>query len=130
MYLLDTNICIDFIDGRSAVAARRVEAMFHSGLSISAITAAELLVGARNSSDPLEDARRIEAFIEVIRAHDFDDAAARSYARIAKQIGPRRNSFDRLIAAHALSLGYVLVTNDEKHFADVSGLRVENWTLA
>jgi tRNA(fMet)-specific endonuclease VapC len=42
----------------------------------------------------------------------------------------RRSSFDRLIAAHALALGFVLVTNNEKHFIDVPGLRVENWTAA
>jgi tRNA(fMet)-specific endonuclease VapC len=111
MYLLDTNICIDFIDGRSEVAKRRVEAGFRGGLNISAITAAELLVGARESSDPAEDARRIERFIQVVRCHDFDDVAARAYASVAKQIGVRRKSFDRLIAAHALALGYVLATS-------------------
>lgn len=127
MYLLDTNICIDFIDGRSDVAKRRVAAGFPQGLGVSSITTAELLVGARESSDPVEDARRIERFIEIVRCHDFDDAAARSYAVIAKQIGVRRKSFDRLIAAHAMALGYVLVTSNAKHFADVAGLRVENW---
>jgi tRNA(fMet)-specific endonuclease VapC len=129
MYLLDTNICIDFVDGRSDDAKRRVAAMFHSGLAISSITAGELLVGARESADPAEDARRIESFMKVMRCHDFDDAAARAYADIAKRIGVRRKSFDRLIAAHALSLGYILVTNNVKHFADVPGLKVENWTV-
>ena len=129
MYLLDTNICIDFVDGRSDAAARRVEAGFRQGLGISSITAGELLVGARASSDPDADAIRIERFIELVRCHDFDDAAARSYALIAKRIGVRRKSFDRLIAAHALALGYVLVTSNEKHFADVPGLKVENWTV-
>lgn len=130
MFLLDTNICIDFVDGRSDVARRRVEAAFRSGLSISSITAGELLVGARQSTDPVEDARRIERFIEVVRCHDFDEAAARSYAKIARRAGLRRKSFDRLIAAHALSLGLVLVTNNTRHFADVPGLTVENWTIA
>jgi tRNA(fMet)-specific endonuclease VapC len=129
MYLLDTNICIDFVDGRSDVARRRVEANFRSGLSISSITAGELLVGARESSDPVEDARRIERFIKVVHCHDFDEAAARAYAVIARQIGVRRKSFDRLIAAHAVALGLVLVTNNAKHFADVAGLKIENWTV-
>lgn len=129
MYLLDTNICIDFVDGRSDLARSRVEAGFRNGLSISAITAAELLVGARTSSDPVGDAKRVEAFIQVIRSHEFDEAAARAYAGMARQIGVVRKSFDRLIAAHALALNLVLVTNNEKHFADVPGLRVENWTI-
>jgi tRNA(fMet)-specific endonuclease VapC len=129
MYLLDTTICIDFVDGRSEIAKQRVQAGFRIGVSISSITAGELLVGARESSDPIEDALRIERFIGVVRCHEFDEMAARSYAQIAKQIGVRRKSFDRLIAAHALALGYVLVTGNVKHFADVPGLKVENWTL-
>lgn len=128
MYLLDTNICIDFVDGRSDTAKDRVEREFRNGLAISSITAGELLVGARASSDPVEDARRIEAFVKVMRCHDFDEAAARSYAWVAKQIGLKRKSFDRLIAAHALALGLILVTSNVKHFADVPGLKVENWT--
>jgi len=129
MYLLDTNICIDFVDGRNDIARRRVETGFRSGLGISSITAGELLVGARGTSDPVEDARKIERFIEVVTCHDFDEAAARSYARIAKQIGVGRKSFDRLIAAHALALGLVLVTNNVRYFADVAGLKIENWTI-
>ena len=128
MYLLDTNICIDFVDGRSENARKRAEAEFRSGLAISSITAGELLVGARFSSDPIGDTRRIDRFIGIVRCHPFDEAAARSYALIAKRIGVRRKSFDRLIAAHALILGLVLVTNNEADFADVPGLSVANWT--
>ncbi len=129
MYLLDTNICIDYVDGRSPVARRRVEESFRKGLAISSITASELLVGARESKDPLADTQRIDRFISVVRCHDYDTAAAREYARIAKAIGVNRKSFDRLIAAHALALGLVLVTSNVKHFADVPGLKVENWTV-
>lgn len=129
MYLLDTNICIDYVDGRSPVARRRVEENFLKGLAISSITAAELLVGARESKDPAADGKRVERFISVVRCHDYDMAAAREYARIAKAIGVQRKSFDRLIAAHALALGLVLVTSNVKHFADVPGLKVENWTV-
>lgn len=129
MYLLDTNICIDFVDARSEIARSRVEANFRKGLAISSITASELLVGARESRDPAADAKRIDRFISVVRCHDYDTAAAREYARIAKAIGVNRKSFDRLIAAHALALGLVLVTNNVKHFSDVPGLKVENWTV-
>lgn len=129
MYLLDTNICIDFVDGRSEVARRRVALGFQQGLAISSITAAELLVGAKRSSDPVADARRIDAFIRAVKCHDFDGSAARSYAGIAKNVGVRRKSFDRLIAAHALALGLVLVTSNVNHFADVPGLKVEDWTV-
>ena len=129
MYLLDTNICIDYVDGRSDAARGKVRANFRRGLAISSITAAELLVGARETDDPAGDAKRIERFVSVVKCHDFDASAAREYARIARTIGVRRKSFDRLIAAHALALGLVLVTSNEKHFADVPGLRLENWAM-
>ena len=127
MYLLDTNICIDFVDGRNEVVRDRIRAMFPSGLSVSSITAAELLVGPKESEDPEEDRERAEKFLSVIGIVDFDHNAASAYASLVQQVGMKRRSFDRLIAAHAQSLGLVLVTNNTKHFADVPGLKVENW---
>ena len=128
MYLLDTNICIDFVDGRSEIARQRVKDNFKSGLCVSAITAAELLVGPKESDDPEGDREKTERFLTVVTTMNFDYLAAESYATLVKRIGINRRSFDRLIAAHALVLGAVLVTNNEKHFADVPGLKVENWT--
>lgn len=129
MYLLDTNICIDFVDGRNDVVRDRILTMFPSGLSVSSITAAELLVGPRESQDPKEDRERVEKFLSVIGIVDFDHVAANAYATLVQRAGMKRRSFDRLIAAHALSLGYVLVTSNTKHFADVPGLKVENWAV-
>ncbi|MBU6269623.1 MAG: type II toxin-antitoxin system VapC family toxin [Sphingomonadales bacterium] len=128
MFLLDTNICIDFVDGRSEAARQRVRTQFASGLAISSVTAAELLAAARHSADPVEDRRRIERFIGLVDCLAFDDAAARAYAGMVRDIGVRRRSFDRLIAAHALARGLVLVTSNVKDFADVPGLKVEDWT--
>ena len=129
MYLLDTNICIDFVDGRSDIARQRVKDNFKSGLYVSAITAAELLVGPRESNDPEGDREKAERFLSIVTNMDFDHLAAEHYAMLVQRVGVNRRSFDRLIAAHALALGAVLVTNNEKHFADVSGLKVENWTV-
>lgn len=128
MYLLDTNICIDFVDGRSEAGRRRVRENFGSGLHVSAITEAELRVGPRTSDDPVGDSERLDRFLSILTVHAFDSQAAAAYARLVRLIDIRRGSFDRLIAAHALSLGLTLVTSNEKHFADVPGLRVENWT--
>lgn len=127
MYLLDTNICIDFVDGRNEVVKDRFRLAYRSGVAVSSITAAELLVGPKESDDPAGDREKAEKFLRVIGIVDFDQAAANAYAALVQRVGMKRRSFDRLIAAHALSLGQILVTSNTKHFADVPGLKVENW---
>lgn len=128
MFLLDTNICIDFVDGRNAVAQQRVREHHARGLEISAITAAELLVGPKSSDDPAGDRQKVQTFLSLVTVHDFDGRAAEIYGDIVRAFGVKRSSFDRLIAAHAIALGKTLVTNNERHFAGVPGLIVENWT--
>lgn len=127
MYLLDTNACLDFLLARSSVIAPRIERT-RSSLSISAVTAAELKVGNRNSQNPEKDAENVNVFLAVVAVEPFDSAAAAVYGDLVRAIGIQRSSFDRLIAAHALALGLTLVTSNERPFADVPGLRVENWT--
>ncbi|TPG12326.1 type II toxin-antitoxin system VapC family toxin [Sphingomonas oligophenolica] len=129
MYLLDTNACLDFTLARSDRLRARVRAQNGVGMAISSITLAELRFSAgRLQSDPADE-RRLDVFVSILVVHPFDDDAAEAYGKLGAQIAVRRNSFDRLIAAHALSLGLTLVTNNERDFADIPGLRVENWTL-
>lgn len=128
MYLLDTNACLDFTLARSATLKERVRENYRKGLAISSITLAELRVGAQGQhADPFDD-ERLDRFVGTLRLHDFDRDAAYAYGALARHIGIRRTSFDRLIAAHAVALGLILVTNNERDFADIPNLRVENWT--
>jgi tRNA(fMet)-specific endonuclease VapC len=78
------------------------------------------MVGART----LDAEAEAEAFFELVTVLPFDRAAAAAYARLPF----RRGSFDRLIAAHALCAGLTIVTNNERDYKDIPGLRVENWT--
>lgn len=96
---------------------------------MSAITFGELSVGAKMSTDPAGDTRRLAMLGRLIPVQSFDRSAAEAYGRIARIAGFRRASFDRLIGAHALSLGLTLITANERDFADIPGLKVENWTL-
>lgn len=126
-FLLDTNVCIDFALGRSLRLLERMQRAVPGTLAMSAITYAELSVGARGG-DLDADLRRLQALTRFVPVRPFDDGAGQSYGTLVRAVGVRRNSFDNLIAAHALALGLTLITNNERDFADVPGLRVENWT--
>ena len=78
------------------------------------------MVGARS----LDAVAQAEALFEIMTVLPFDEEAAKAYAKLTF----RRGSFDRLIAAHALSLGLTVVTNNERDFSDIVGLKIENWT--
>ena len=89
----------------------------------SSIALAEVALGTERGQPPSMEALR--AFVEEVPVLDFDYRAALAYA----QLPFKRASFDRLIASHALSHGLIVVTGNEKDFADVPGLVVENWTV-
>lgn len=119
--LLDSDICIYLIEGLSDAARARVEAFEPGEVVTSAVVYAEVMRGF----DPANPkAAAVDRFFEVIPIVPFDEAAARAY----RQVPFQRHRFDRLIAAHALSRGLVLVTNNERDYADVPRLKVENWT--
>jgi tRNA(fMet)-specific endonuclease VapC len=119
VFLLDTNICIYLLGGGSEAARARVERCSPGELAASSITLGEVLVGVGR----LDAVAEAEAMFEVVKVLPFDRAAAEAYSKLPF----RRGSFDRLIAAHALSAGLTLVTNNERDFADIPDLRVENW---
>ena len=92
-------------------------------VAISAISFAEVALGTWNGKPPRQDV--LDAFSRAIPVVPFDEAASRAYAALSF----KRARFDRLLAAHALSLNLVVMTNNEADFADVPGLQVENWTV-
>lgn len=122
-FLLDSNICIYLLEGMSDRARARVETYQPGAIVTSAVAFAEVMVGI-DRSDPVSIVK-VSALFRLIDVLPFDAEAARSYA----QLSFRRGSFDRMIAGHALALGLPLVTANERDFADIPGLKVENWTL-
>jgi tRNA(fMet)-specific endonuclease VapC len=114
--------------GQERVVARLLEHR-PSRLCISSITLAELRFGAEaRKSQKLHDL--VSTFTETIAVVPFDQSAADRFAAVAVSLAPRGapiGTFDTLMAAHALSLGLVLVTNNAKHFGRVVGLKTENW---
>lgn len=120
-YLLDSNIVIAASLGIGVRLRSRLVACNEGDLATSAIVYAEVMYGAERRLPPSTDA--LELFLEEVPVLDFDRAAAETYARLPF----RRGSYDRLIAAHALSQGLTVITDNVRDFADVPGLQVENW---
>jgi tRNA(fMet)-specific endonuclease VapC len=122
-YLLDANVIIHLLINEFPALTARVADCEAETVAVSSIAFAEVALGAANSKPP--SMAVLDGFLEEIILLPFDESAARAYARLPF----KRASFDRLIAAHALSLGLTLVTSNETDFADVPGLKVENWTV-
>ncbi len=128
-YLLDADTVSYALRGQGQVATRILEHA-PSELCISAITLAELRFGAESKkSQKLR--RAIRGFIKDVGVVAFDEAAAERFAEVAADLagsGTPIGVFDTLIAAQALALGLIVVTNNTRHFGRVAGLKVENWT--
>jgi tRNA(fMet)-specific endonuclease VapC len=123
-FLIDSDLAIYSMGGAAdSRLNQRLPDCEPGVVSISAISFAEVALGTWNGKPPKQTV--LEAFIRVIPIVEFDEAAAREYAKLPF----KRARFDRLLAAHALSIGAVVVTNNEADFADVPGLVTENWTV-
>jgi tRNA(fMet)-specific endonuclease VapC len=122
-YLIDADSSIyAMIDAASPVNRRMGE--FEPGdIAISAISFSEIALGTQLQKPPPPEV--LDAFITAIPILPYDEAAAREYAKLPF----KRARFDRLLAAHALSIGATVITNNEADFADVPGLKVENWMV-
>ena len=129
-YLLDTNICIALIRQRPAGLLRRLTTLEPGEVGLSSITLAELIYGAAKSSQTEQNLAALEQFLLPLELVNFDESAATAYGQIRAGLereGKIIVSMDILIAAHALSLNTILVTNNTKEFGRVSGLLLEDW---
>ncbi|NPT40759.1 PIN domain-containing protein [Paraburkholderia sp. 1N] len=127
-YMLDTNICLYLMKNQPEQVAKRFAECFVGDVVMSAITFAELEYGVAVSANRARERRNLAALAEDILVMPFDSAAASAYGPIREATRERKkDQLDKLIAAHAVALGVVLVTNNERDFAAYPGLRVENW---
>ncbi|MDP1653979.1 MAG: PIN domain-containing protein [Rhodocyclaceae bacterium] len=130
MYLIDTDICVHAMSGTASALLSRLDACSPWEIALSSITLAELEFGVVWVEPALRPRRRflLDALCEHIRVLPFDAAAARAYADIRRADPARgKNALDKLIAAHAVSVGAVLVTCNEDDFRRFVDLKVENW---
>jgi tRNA(fMet)-specific endonuclease VapC len=128
-FLLDTNICIYAMKQEPKVL-KRLLAHDRADVAISVITEAELRTGAAKSSTPAPTLRRVENFLRPIEVLDFVSADAAAYAQLRAKLeraGTPIGAMDTLIAAQAAARKLTLVSNNEREFGRVAGLKIENW---
>lgn len=128
-YMLDTNICIYTIRNQPA-QVRDSFIRHHEQLCVSAVTVMELIYGAEKSSVPAKNMAVVDRFLARLAQIDYDRRAAKHTGQLRAELrkkGAPIGAYDQMIAGHARSLGLVLVTNNEREFSRVPGLRIENW---
>lgn len=128
--MLDTNICIYAIKHKPKKVLEELQRHDPSDVCISAVTYAELIHGVEKSAASEKNRLALSLLLANIEIFDFDAKAADCYGKIRAELekkGSPIGPLDMMIAGHARSLEFTLVTNNMKEFSRVSGLRQENW---
>jgi len=131
-YLLDTNTCIKYLNGKSEKVRGNLEARSPQDIVLCSVVKAELFYGAMKSANPAKNLAKQQNFVSRFVSLPFDDSAAEVYGRIrtdlekaGKPIGPN----DLLIAAIAVAHDSTLVTNNTREFSRVTDLKFEDWEI-
>lgn len=129
LYLLDTNMASAALRGTAGLD-EKLQRLDPAHWCISAITRSEMRFGVALKPHAVKLARYVDAFLQAAVTLPWDEAAADAHGRLRaslRRLGTPIGDFDEMIAAHALSLGAVLVTDNTRHFSKVEGLVLENW---
>ena len=132
-YLLDTNTCLAFIDKTSPALLQWVDAVGRQEVALSAVSAGELATRAANSPSKTHAVNRLDTLLAHFRVLPFDLDCAKAYGAVRARLereGKALGALETLIAAHALSLGRTLVTEQTAAFEQVQTLAVLNASAA
>ena len=130
-YMLDTNICIYTIKHKPEKVFQRLQEIDPEDICVSSVTYAELVHGVEKSAAVEKNRLALLMLLANIEILNFDVDAADCYGKIKADLdkkGTPIDSLDMMIAGHAMSMGYAVVTNNVKEFSRVQGLILENWT--
>ena len=128
-FLLDTDTCIYALKRNPGVLARLLSRS-RADVAVSVVTEADLRTEAAKNSSPSKTGLLLENFLRPLAVVEFTSPDARAYAQLRAKLeraGAPIGPLDSLIAAQAVSRKLVLVTNNEREFGRVPGLRLENW---
>ncbi len=129
-YMLDTNICIYVLKKKPEKVFQKLMTINPNDVCISAVTYAELIHGVEKSAMVERNRVALAMMLANIRVLDFDVNAANEYGKIRATLEKRGTPIgplDTMIAGHAISCDCIVITNNEKEFSRVPGLKVENW---
>ncbi len=129
-FLLDTNICIAWLNGTDAKLRRKLEATPVNEISLCSVVKAELLYGARKSARVSQNLERLQTFFASLVSVPFDDDAAEVYGTVRAQLerqGTPLGPNELMIASIALATDHTLITRNDREFRPVVGLRIQVW---
>jgi tRNA(fMet)-specific endonuclease VapC len=132
IYLLDTNACIVYLNGRNLNLKRQIEQKLESDIGVCSPVKAELFYGAFKSNNPTRNLALQKAFLHRFVSLPFDDQAAEIFGVIRTrltQLGTPIGPYDLQIAAIALANNLILVTHNVNEFSRVKGLKLEDWEV-
>jgi tRNA(fMet)-specific endonuclease VapC len=130
IYLLDSNVCIMHIKGRSPSIDRHLENLETDKIAVCSVVKAELFYGSTGSNNPQKALNLQKSFLSQFVSLSFDDICAEVYAKIRRDLanaGTPIGSNDLQIAAIALANNLMLVTHNVREFSRVEGLKIEDW---
>jgi tRNA(fMet)-specific endonuclease VapC len=131
-YLLDTNVCVMYLNGRSVSVRDRLQSIAIEEMAVCSIVKAELFYGAMRSNNPTRTLERQQEFLASFASLPFDDEAATVAGQIRACLasaGTPIGACDLLIAAISLANNLILVTHNTREFGRVDGLQVEDWEV-
>ena len=130
LYLLDTNVCIVYLKGKSDRVRQRFSELERNNIAVCSIVKAELFYGSMRSNNPKKALRVQQSFVNQFISLPFDDRCVPIYGRIRAKLasaGTPIGSNDLIIASIALSHDLILVTHNVREFERVEGLKLEDW---
>ncbi len=129
-FLLDTNVCIDYLNASHPSVVERFRGASPEDLCLSSVVVAELRYGADKSVRKKRNHEKLDVLTAEIQCVDFDLEAAAAFGRVRAALeatGTPIGPYDMMIGAHALALGCTLVTDNVEEFRRIDGLVIENW---
>ena len=131
-YLLDTNVCIRYLNQRSEKIIQRLTTVSEQDIAVCSVVKAELFYGAMRTNNPLKTLEKQQEFLDRFISLPFDDQAALIYGRIRSELaalGTPIGSNDLQISAITISNNLTLVTHNTREFSRVNNLKLEDWEV-